>query len=109
MKSKGFILGESQKLCFTFEDIQRFKDLIENIPQDVVELWKESMRETPDLKIRGELAGFIKTLDYAFLPKLINEIRMSHCKAHYHRAANRVLTAAHEDDYRKSFVSSFKK
>jgi len=92
--------GGEKRIFKVEEDIQRFKDLIENIPQDVVELWKESMRETPDLKIRGELAGFIKTLDYAFLPKLINEIRMSHCKAHYHRAANRVLTAAHEDDYR---------
>lgn len=82
------------------EDIQRFKDLIENIPQDVTELWKESLREKPNLKIKGEIAGFIKTLDYAFIPKVLNEIRMAHCKAHYHRAANRVLTAAHEDDYR---------
>jgi len=92
--------GGEKRIFAVEEDIKKFKDLIETMPQDVTELWKESLRENPELKLKGEIAGCIKALDHAFLPKLINEIRRSHCYAHYHRAANRVLKTAHEDDYR---------
>jgi len=90
-----------EKQIFTVEkDIQRFRDLIETTPQDVTEIWKEALREDPNQKLKGQVAGCIKALDSAFIPKLVNEIRRSHCYAHYHRASNRVLTQAHEDDYK---------
>jgi len=91
--------GGSNRIFEVEKDILRFKDLIETVPGDVNELWKEALREDPTLKLKGEIAACVKALDSAMIPKLINEIRRSHCYAHYHRAANRVLTKAHEDDY----------
>jgi len=50
--------------------------------------------------LNGEISLFLKALETAFVPKLLNNLRREHASAHFVRAAHRVMIKTHEDDYK---------
>lgn len=74
------------------------REIYQNTPADILELWKQAMVDSPDSPIASEVALFVKALDTAFLPKIISNIRSEYCGAQLIRTGHKVLQEVFEDD-----------
>lgn len=104
--SKGLFLqaywnGGEKTVMEIDNQLKKLVYLYEEMPPDYVELWKECMKLDPTIKMTGEVSLWLKALDYNFVLKIVNELRVRHAHAHFVRAANRAILTCLEDDYQE--------
>jgi F0F1-type ATP synthase delta subunit len=88
------------KLVYQLEqEMINYMDIYEDNTNDVLELWKYALFLKPDIKLTGELGLWVKALDVAFVPKMLNEARLDFSGANIMRTAHRVIDVVHQSDF----------
>ena len=80
-----------------------YMDIHEDNTNDVLESWKYALFLKSDIKLTGELGLWVKALDVAFVPKMLNEARLDFSSANIRRTTHRVIDVVHQSVFGNFF------
>jgi len=80
--------------------VNQLRVIMNEMPQDILELWKAAMVNKPTAPLTGEIGQFVKALDTAFLPKIISQIRTQYHEAQLIKSGYKVMSEVLEEDHK---------